>query len=365
MIRIEELDTPAVIVDLDVMEQNIRSLAEYCKQHSLNLRPHTKTHKMPEIARMQVRAAGGGITVAKVGEAEIMAGAGLEDILVAYPVLGVDKTTRLAQLARDRKVTVSLDSLEVAEGLSAAAQKAGSHLDILLEFDVGMRRCGVETPSSLVTLGQGVANLPNLHLAGVLFYPGHIWSKPEQQQPELEQLSERIQTMLEAMWTKGLNCQTVSGGSTPTAYNSHRVRGLTEIRSGTYVFNDKNEWGAGICRLDQCALRVLVTVVSRAVNGRAIIDGGSKTFSGDRWLSGDQKGFGLIVEHPDVLFMGMSEEHGHLDLTGSSYQPRIGDRLTVVPNHVCTCVNMHDRIHFHRKGIVEETWTVAGRGRVR
>ncbi|MSO21800.1 MAG: D-TA family PLP-dependent enzyme [Acidobacteria bacterium] len=362
--RIEELDTPAVIVDLDVLEKNIQSLADYCRQYDLNLRPHTKTHKIPEIAKLQIKAGCSGITVAKVGEAEVMAAAGLQDILVAYPVLGEAKTTRLAQIALNRKITVSLDSLEVAEGLSVAARKAGSHLDILLEFDAGIRRCGVETPAGLVALGHGVAKLPNLHLVGVLFYPGHIWVSPEEQGPVLEQLSERVQTMLEAMRTNGLNCQTVSGGSTPSAYNSHRVKGVTEIRAGTFVFNDRNELGLGVCRLEQCALRVLTTVVSCAVSGRAVIDGGSKTFSGDHWLSGDKKGFGVVVEHPDVQFVGMSEEHGNLDLVGSSYRPRIGDRLTVIPNHVCPCVNMHDRLYFHRNGVVEETWAVAGRGRV-
>ena len=362
--RIEELDTPAAIVDLDVMENNIQSIADYCRQHSLKLRPHTKTHKIPEIAKLQVKAGSCGITVAKVGEAEVMAAAGLKDILVAYPVLGEAKTTRLAQLARECKITVSLDSLEVAEGLSVAAHKAGSQIDILLEFDTGMRRCGVETPASLVALGHAVAKLPNLHLAGVLFYPGHVWVRPEEQGPDLERLSERIESMKQAMRANGLDCQTVSGGSTPTAYNSHRIRGVTEIRPGNFVYNDRNELGLHVCGVDQCALRILTTVVSCSVSRRAVIDAGSKTFAADRWLSGEGKGFGLIVEHPDVYFELMSEEHGHLDLSGSSYTARVGDRLTMIPNHACVCVNLHERIFFHRKGVVEATWAVAGRGKL-
>ena len=155
--RVEELDTPAVVVDMDVMEENIRSLAAYCKQHNLNLRPHTKTHKIPAIAKLQVQAGFPGITVAKVGEAEVMAEAGLEDILVAYPVFGRSKACRLGQLARERKITVAMDSAEVAEGLSAAARETGSKMDVLLEFDAGMRRCGVETPSALVELGRARA----------------------------------------------------------------------------------------------------------------------------------------------------------------------------------------------------------------
>lgn len=362
--RVEELDTPAVIVDLDVMEENIRSMAAYCRQHHLNLRPHTKTHKNPAIAKLQVQAGSPGITVAKVGEAEVMTEDGLEDILIAYPVFGRAKAARLARLAKDRRMTVALDSAEVAEGLSALACKSGSSLDVLLEFDAGMRRCGVETPSALVALGRCVEKLPNLGLKGVLFYPGHVWAKPEEQGPTLEALSYRVQTMLTAMSASGLNCQVVSGGSTPTAYNSHQVVGLTEIRPGTYVFNDRNTLGVGACRLEHCALRVMVTLVSHAVTGRAIIDGGSKTFSGDRWLSGDMTGFGLVVEHPGIQFEFMSEEHGHLNIANWDYRPRVGDRLAIIPNHVCACVNMHDRIHAHRKGIVEETWAVVGRGKV-
>jgi len=351
---IEELDTPAVVVDVDVMEANIRSLAAYCKQHNLSLRPHTKTHKIPTIAQMQVQAGFPGITVAKVGEAEIMAAAGLEDILAL----------RLGELARTCKVTVSLDSAEVAEGLSAAARETGSTLGILVEFDVGMRRCGVQSASALVELAQRVEKLPHLRLAGISFYPGHIWAASDAQGPQLEQLTLRVQTMLEATRANGLNCEVVSGGSTPTAYNSHRVRGLTEIRSGTYVFNDRNTLGVGACHLEQCALRVVVTVVSHAVSGRAIIDGGSKAFSSDRWLSGEQTGFGLIPEHPAIRFETVSEEHGHLDVTALDCPPRIGQRLTIIPNHVCACVNMHDRIYLHRKGAIEATLAVAGRGKV-
>lgn len=363
--RIEELDTPAVIVDLDILEANLKSLGSYCQRHGIGLRPHTKTHKIPAIAKMQIESGAHGITVAKIGEAEVMAGAGLKDILVAYPVLGAAKLERLTKLAHDCKITVSLDSLVAAQGLSEAASRAGCRVNLLVEFDAGMRRCGIQSVGEWVQLAQAVDRLPGVHFAGLMFYPGHIWDPPAEQGAALAQLSQMIAGIQSELSKHGLACEVVSGGSTPTAYNSHQVRGLTEIRAGTYVFNDMNETRAGYSNISQCALRVVVTVVSNAVKGRAIIDGGSKTFSGDRLISGDKQGFGCVTEHPEVLFASMSEEHGHLDLGDSTWRPQIGEKLTVIPNHVCACVNMHDQIHYHRNGVVEGTWVVQGRGKIR
>ena len=361
--RIEELDTPALTVDLDVMERNLRSLSDYSRKHGLKLRPHTKTHKIPAIAKMQIASGCSGITVAKVGEAEVMANAGLEDILIAYPVVGLSKCERLTKLAQRKTITVSLDSIEVARGISEAATRAGSTVSILVEFDVGMRRCGVQTVQAWLNVAQAVDKLSGVRLAGLMFYPGHIWDALPEQGPALDSVSRVIEEIRAQSKQSGLNFEVVSGGSTPTAYNSHQVRGLTEMRPGTYVFNDMNETKAGYSQLSDCALRVQVTVVSKAVQGRAMVDGGSKTFSGDRLISGDKQGFGFVTEHPDTQFTSMSEEHGHLDL-GPSDRVNVGERLSIIPNHVCACVNMHNQIYYHRKGIVEGSWTVEGRGRI-
>lgn len=363
--HIQELETPAIVVDLDVLENNIRSLAEYCHSHKLNLRPHTKTHKIPDIARMQINAGFPGITVAKVGEAEVMAAAGIDDILVHYPIFGATKLERLAALARDRRITVALDSAVTAGEISAAAKRAGATIHLLVEFDSGMRRCGVASPEEVERLAQTIDQLPNVRFAGITTYPGHIWFEPAQQAAALADVSAIIQAILGRLKRGGFECEVVSGGSTPTARNSHLVEGLTEARPGTYVFNDRNTTGMGACTWDDCALRVLVTVVSNAVKGRAIVDGGSKTFSGDRSISGAKTGFGHVVGHPDIDFTAMSEEHGHLDLASSGYAPKVGDQLTIIPNHVCACVNMHDTLYFHRSGTVEGCWQVAGRGKVR
>jgi D-serine deaminase-like pyridoxal phosphate-dependent protein len=339
-------------------------MAAYAQGRKLNVRPHTKTHKIPAIARMQAEAGCRGITVAKVGEAEVMAAAGLDDILVAYPVLGSGRLERLAALARERRLLVALDSPVTASAISAAAARAGSEIGLLVEVDVGLRRCGVGTAAEAEALAQHIESLAAVRFAGINIYPGHVWAPPDQQGPALAEVSAMLCGVLERLHAAGFKCEVVSGGSTPTAYNSHHVAGLTEIRPGTYVFNDRNTLGLGACTVEDCALRVMVTVVSDAVPGRAIIDGGSKTFSGDRWLSGDKMGCGLLPEHPDIRFESMSEEHGHLDVSQARHKPRVGDRLSVIPNHVCTCVNMHDRVYYHRRGAIEGAWTVEGRGKV-
>ena len=227
-----------------------------------------------------------------------------------------------------------------------------------------MRRCGVASPEQAEALAKAIDKLPGVRFAGLNFYPGHISVPPADQADSLREVAGKLAVVLDRLSRSGLNCEVVSGGSTPTAFQSHLVEGLTEIRPGTYVFNDRNTMGVGACSLSDCALRVIVTVVSNAVSGRAMIDGGSKTFSSDRWSSGNKEGFGYVVEYPEILFEKMSEEHGHLDISKSGKDLRVGERLSVIPNHVCACVNLHDRIWYHRNGVVEGSWKVEGRGRV-
>jgi D-serine deaminase-like pyridoxal phosphate-dependent protein len=340
-------------------------MANYVASRRISLRPHTKTHKVPEFAKAQLAAGARGITVAKVGEAEVMAAAGIDDILIAYPVFGVEKWARIARLARDRRITISLDSLSPAEGLSEAATREDSRIGILVEFDVGMQRCGLSGPAEVTALAREIEGLRGLEFRGIMLYPGHIWSLPADQGAELSQVSELLEQVLHGLQRDGFKSEIVSGGSTPTARQSHQISGLTEIRPGTYIFNDRNTIGVGACGEEDCALRVHMTVVSTSVRGRVILDGGSKTLTSDRWLSGDRTGFGLIVGHPDAIIAGLSEEHGHVDITNSSWRPRVGDRVTVIPNHVCACVNLHDSLCCHRNGIVEQEFAVAGRGKIR
>jgi D-serine deaminase-like pyridoxal phosphate-dependent protein len=362
---VSELDTPAVVVDLEVMERNVARIAQYCRDHRLKLRPHTKSHKIPSFAARQLAAGASGITVAKIGEAEVMLESGATDVLIAYPLVGREKAHRLGELAERAKITVSLDSREAAQSISDEVSKANAQIDVLVELDAGFRRCGVANEDQALQLAQQISDLPGLHFEGLLFFPGHFQVGPAEREVLLESCNRLLDRMLGRFERAGVPVSTVSGGSTPTALDGHRFHGVNEIRPGMYIFNDRNIVGIGVATLADCALSIAATVVSTSVHGRAIIDAGSKTFSSDRYLAGDGRGFAIVVEDPDAELESMSEEHGHLNISRSSRAYRVGDRLTLIPNHCCSTVNMHDQIYGMRDGEVEEVLRVAGRGKVR
>jgi len=363
--HVSELDTPALVVDLDILETNLREMAAYCALHGLKLRPHTKTHKIPAIARRQIESGAHGITVAKLGEAELMARNGFDDILIAYPIVGPSKLARLIELSKKARIAVSTDSLIVAEGISRAAHAAGTKIGLLAEMDAGLRRCGVQSPDELVALARALTRLPNIDFLGLMFFPGQVRVSPPEQAPLLKGIDDRLREAQERLLRSGIEVKGVSGGSTPTAYQSHHMKTVTEIRPGTYVFNDMNTATIGAADVAHCALTVHVTVVSTAVKGRAVIDGGSKTFSGDLLRGGAGRGFGYLLEDPAVVLESMSEEHGHLNIETTSRSFKIGDRLRFVPNHVCTTVNMHNEVWGARTDEVVEHWIVEGRGLVK
>jgi D-serine deaminase-like pyridoxal phosphate-dependent protein len=365
MMRAADIDTPALLVDLDAMELNLRRVADYTRKHGLRLRPHTKTHKSPRIGRRQLELGAAGLTVAKVGEAEVMLAAAPPDMLVAYPVIGRAKLERLTAVARRTRVTVSLDSLFAAQQLSEAAQAAGVKIGVLAETDVGLGRVGVSPGTELLDLARGIERLAGLSFEGIAFYPGHIKDMGAQGGEALAALGGLIQSTLADFRREGIEVRIVSGGSTPSLYRSHELPGLNEIRPGTYVYNDWNTVVSGACTPEDCAATLLVTVVSTARPGQIIVDGGSKTFSSDRLTgSGAESTFGHLVEAPEAVFHKMNEEHGYVDVRACDRKFAIGERLRIVPNHICVAVNLHERIYGIRKGEVEETWEVAGRGKL-
>ena len=362
---VSDLDTPAAVVDLDAMEDNIRRLAEYCKKHGLKQRPHTKTHKIPAIAHMQVEAGAVGITVAKVGEAEVMAAGGLKDIFIAYPVVGDSKQGRAARLACQIRLSAALDSTKVAEGLSRHAVAEGSTIYTLVDVDSGFGRTGVSTPEAAVELAKVVAGLPGLEFEGIMLFPGHVWRDIERREEIAISEGHIIVRTLELLRTEGLEARTVSSSGTPTAFYCHEVEGLNEVRAGTYAFYDAKSVGGGLCTWEECALSVVVTVVSAPDPGRVIVDGGSKTFSSDQEKSGKFGGFGQVREYPGVCIDWMSEEHGVLNVEAADHVFEPGERLTVIPNHACTTVNLHDELMGVRGDWVEVIWPILGRGKVR
>ena len=365
--NLQDLDTPCLVVDLSLLESNLRRMTDYCRKHSLNLRPHAKTHKSPDIAKLQVAQGFPGITCAKVGEAEVMIENGLTDILIAYPVVGPLKVQRLCRLAKKAKIAVALDSTAAAEGIAAEAVRQGVTIDALAELNVGMNRVGVETTSQLVSLAESISRMKGLRLRGIACYPGQLFCRPPEQHEPLRRLGQMLADARARFRAKGFDERWVSGGSTPTAYQSHLVEGLTEIRPGMYPFNDRNLVGAEICALDQCALHVTTTVVSTSVKDRAMMDGGSKTFSSDRYIPAGPKAdptFGVIREDENILFHGMSEEHGHLDVNRARAPLRVGQRLRVLPNHVCATVNLHEKLYGFRGETVETVWEVKCRAKI-
>jgi D-serine deaminase-like pyridoxal phosphate-dependent protein len=361
--RTSEVETPGVLIDLDILERNIRRAAEQCGRHGIALRPHIKTHKMPPLAQRQVEAGAVGVTVAKLGEAEVMADAGLQDLLLAYPIVGSAKLRRLASLAERTRLTVALDSFEVAEGMDRAAHDAGREIGILVEVDTGVGRCGV-APDELTPLCSRIAALRHARWRGAMTYQGYIWGDRPARERMMREENGNVNRLLDRLESAGLHPEVVSGASTPNLDLCHLLERVGENRSGTYVFNDRNTVTAGSVGWDDCALRIAVTVVSAAVPEQIIVDGGSKTFSSDRLAADDDGCFGRVVEDPSLQFLKMSEEHGFIRL-GSGPRPKVGDRLHVIPNHVCVAVNLHDQVLLHRGDQVVGCWPVAARGKVR
>ncbi len=361
--HVSEIDTPALVVDMDVMEANLSRVAGYAREHGLRLRPHTKTHKSVQLGKLQLKSGAVGLTVAKVSEAEVMLGSATPDLLLAFPIIGHTKLDRLMDVARRTRVTVALDSAIAADQLSGAARAAQVEVGVLAEVDVGLGRVGVTPGEPLLQLAQRIEKLPNLRFEGITFYPGHIKNMDETGLQALTQVSELVQSILADFGKAGMEVRIVSGGSTPTLFHSHQLEGLTEIRPGTYVFNDLNTVRSGGCAMQDCAASILATVVSTARPGQMIIDGGSKTFSSDRPNSSDVT-FGQVVEAPDARFHKMNEEHGFVDLTHAGRNFAVGDRVHVIPNHICVAVNLHEKVYGIRGETVEQVWTVDGRGKL-
>ncbi len=342
-----DLDTPALYVDLDVLERNIAQMQAQCRAWGVALRPHVKTHKIAEIAQMQLDAGAIGITVAKVGEAEVLPG---DDVLVAYP-LQKPKLPRLKELAKTRRVKVAVDSVDVAQDLEGIAT--------LVEIEVGVGRTGAQSPEQAVEIAQACSDFQ-----GIFYWPSWL------DEAGFRAACVKLDAVLAALARAGLEATMVSGGSTPGAAKTPLIPQTTEIRPGTYVFYDASSMAAKVCEEADCALRVLTTVVSTAVPGQCVIDAGSKTFSSDQTVGVGT--FGHFIGRPWTM-RKMNEEHGYVEphpLTPSpsgrgGTPPRVGEKVWVVPSHVCATVNLHDEIWYGRRGRVDGNWKVAARGKVR
>jgi D-serine deaminase-like pyridoxal phosphate-dependent protein len=348
--RLDELESPALTVDLDAVERNIAGMQSYCDEHGIALRPHIKTHKLPQVARLQVDAGARGITCQKLGEAEVFADAGFDDILISFPLVGRAKGERLGALAGRVRIAVVGDSAAVAEGLSAVLAGNGEPVEFLVECDTGFGRTGVQSVDEAVALAALVTRLDGLRFAGLMTYPS------------LPDTGEWLRAARDAIEGAGIPVERVSGGGTPTAKRTHELGVVDELRVGTYVYGDRACIANGSVPPEDCALRVVATVVSRPTRDRAIIDAGSKTLTSDHAI--DQTGLGQLVEHPEAAIYALNEEHGYVDVSACAEPPEIGDRVTVIPNHACTTANMHDQAVLHRGGEIVDVVSTAARGKL-
>lgn len=341
-------ETPCVLIDSGVMNRNIAKMAEAAKTHGVNLRPHAKTHKMPEIALQQIEAGAVGITVAKLSEAEVMAEGGIRDIFVAYPVVGAGKAKRAVALSQRITLTVGVDSLAGAQRLAAAAEQQGTELRVRLEIDTGYRRTGVAYDDA-IRIAQQIHGLHGLRLTGIFTFRGSFMngkSTMDWASAGLEE-GQMMARLAESMRACGLPIHEVSVGSTPTGIAAASVPGVTEIRPGTYVFQDRMQSRLGLCTLDECAASVLVTVVSRPSPELVIIDGGSKTFATDVQPNTEPlrlEGFGHIIGYPGAVLERLSEEHGMIR-AAAHHDLKVGDTLRIIPNHICSTVNLHNKVY--------------------
>lgn len=358
---LEQLETPVPIVDLDRLAHNLDRMAAYVTLHGLHLRPHVKTHKSPRIAAEQLRMGAVGLTCATLREAEIMSEV-CDDLYIAYPPVGAARLERLVRLPESVRIRVAADDAASLDALAVAARLGHRIVDVLVEVDLGMHRVGATSPEKALSVARHVERASALRFAGLQFYPGHIRAHVDDQGPLLQQLSRDLGQYLEAFADAGLPAATVTGGSTPAAWRMHEIRGVTEVRPGTYVYNDRTTAQIGACDWDDCALTVLATVISTSVKGQAVIDAGTKAL-GREPLRAEGEGFGAVLEHPDVVVSRLSEEHGILDLTKSAWRPRLGEQVRIVPNHVCIVVHLFDEIIGVRGHAVETRWPVAARGR--
>lgn len=359
---IDHCQTPIPVVDLDRMEANLDRMAAYTRQHRLNLRPHVKTHKSPRVAAAQLSRGAVGLTCATPRELEVMSQAS-RSLLLGYPPVGAARLARLLALPEDVELRVSLDSAEVLDELGTTAHAVGREVAVLIEVDLGMRRVGVATAADLVRLAQRAGSTPGVRFEGVAFYPGHIRSDGPEVDAAIQRVSADLAGFLEALATAGLGAGTVSGGSTPTAWRSHEIAGVTEVRPGTYVYNDRATVACGVARREDCALTVLATVVSTAVPGQAVVDAGTKALGREPRGGDEQFGFGELLDRPEIVVRAMSEEHGILDLDRTTWQPVVGERVRIIPNHVCIVTHLFDAVVGVRGGEAVEEWEVAARGR--
>jgi D-serine deaminase-like pyridoxal phosphate-dependent protein len=360
------IDTPALLIDLDIVERNLEWMQQKANSYRVALRPHIKTHKIPELAHLQMRLGARGITAAKVSEAEVMAAAGIKNIFIANQIVTTEKLDRLAALSKEVTISIGLDSVVAARKLSDVFAASGLTIEYLIEINSGLNRCGVLPGKEAVELFQALDNLPSLRFKGIFTHAGQVYGADSLSQ--VKEVSRFESTIMaetaQAFAEVGTSPDIVSVGSTPTMKVWQGHEDVTEIRPGNYIFHDAIQVSLGAATLEECALSIVTTVISRPEKERAVLDGGSKTFGLDRGAHGKEmtSGFGLVVGKKATLER-LSEEHGIMTLD-PTVELDIGDKVRIIPNHACAVMNLFDRAYGLRDGKIVEEFKIAARGKV-
>lgn len=365
--KIFSLDTPALLVREAVLLRNIQDMASFAQQVGVNLRPHIKAHKLPAVAKAQLALGAVGLTVAKLGEAEVMVKAGFTDILIANQIIGEKKIQRLLKLSAKAEIKVTVDSLAGIRALNDACLKSGQEIAVLIEVNTGLNRCGVLPGEDLIQLAEEVFHSARLNFLGIITHAGQAYgAKNIEEVSEIGNFEGEEMVKAASLLVKhGIEVPVISVGSTPTAKFAGMIAGVTEIRPGNYVFYDGIQVALGVAVPDDCALSILATVISRPSPERIIIDAGSKTLALDQGAHGQSmvRGFGVVKDHPEVIIERLSEEHGILKVSADC-PLEIGDKIEIIPNHACTVINLAEEVNLIRNQEVIEVWEIKARGKV-
>lgn len=356
------ITTPYVKIDLNQVEKNIKDMINGLKGSGIAHRPHIKPHKSIDLAKLQIELGAKGITCAKLSEAEVMAEAGIDDILLAFPVIGKENLERVTKLADRVKLTCIIDSLLGAESLSKAGEALGQKIDVLIEIDGGIHRGGVQPGEAVLHFANKIKALPGLKVNGLFTYMGQIYGETSKEGIQRAAASEAeiLQSAKKLLEEHDFQLPVLSGGSTPSSIHHEQLSGITESRAGNYIFYDMNAVHLGVIPLERCALRIRSQVVSVPLPGYASIDAGSKTLTSDGSLKDET--FGYVVDRPGVKIVKLNEEHGFLRYDPNEDQLEVGDQIEIIPNHSCVILNLNHRIYGFRGESLEKELTVEARG---
>ncbi len=364
--NINDIDTPALLIEKAKIKDNIIKMQNLCNQKGVKLRPHIKTHKMPSIARMQVEAGASGIAVAKLSEAEIFASEGFDDIQIANIIIGDKKIERLFHLNNKvRELSVSVDSFEVVSQLNKRFQNSGKEMNVMIEIDSGLGRSGLKEKAEIFKLAKAIEECNGLKFKGILTHAGQVYSANTFD--EIRDIAKyEVSFMIdiaEFLRNNGIDTLIVSIGSTPAAIAYDLLNGITEIRPGNYVFYDMIQVSLGTAKLNECALSVISTVISKPSNDRVIIDAGSKALHTDKGAHGNDKikTYGYVL-NKTCSILRLSEEHGFIFHNGEEF--KIGEKVRIIPNHACAVCNLFDFAYLIEENEVKERIEVSARGKV-